>query len=146
MCPINVLTFSCSISSWVQGFSNKNLAFINNQTVCYPCGNYILFLDIETKKTRAVQCQAGQVGAFAASANSQVVAFSDRKLNPLIHIYTFPELSKLTELKGTDVVTLIIIISLKQYFNHQFLKSWGFFIRLEKQGLFVPVTCPVTVS
>ncbi|TRZ25567.1 hypothetical protein HGM15179_001626 [Zosterops borbonicus] len=86
--------------SWVQGFSNKNLAFINNQTVCYPCGNYILFLDIETKKTRAVQCQAGQVGAFAASANSQVVAFSDRKLNPLIHIYTFPELSKLTELKG----------------------------------------------
>uniref|UniRef100_A0A8C3UU72 Cilia- and flagella-associated protein 43 n=1 Tax=Catharus ustulatus TaxID=91951 RepID=A0A8C3UU72_CATUS len=86
--------------SWVQGFSNKNLAFVNNQTVCYPCGNYILFLDIETKKTRAMQCQTGQVGAFAANANSQVVAFSDRKLNPLIHIYTFPELSKLTELKG----------------------------------------------
>ncbi|XP_030917176.1 cilia- and flagella-associated protein 43 [Geospiza fortis] len=86
--------------SWVQGFSNKNLAFVNNQTVCYPCGNYILFLDIETKKTRAVQCQRGQVGAFAASASSQVVAFSDRQLNPLIHIYTFPELRKLTELKG----------------------------------------------
>ncbi|XP_071302063.1 cilia- and flagella-associated protein 43 isoform X1 [Agelaius tricolor] len=86
--------------SWVQGFSNKSLAFINNQTVCYPCGNYILFLDIETKKTRAVQCQNGQVGAFAASASSQVVAFSDRQLNPLIHIYTFPELRKLTELKG----------------------------------------------
>ncbi|RMC11416.1 hypothetical protein DUI87_11535 [Hirundo rustica rustica] len=86
--------------SWVQGFSNKNLAFVNNQTVCYPCGNYILFLDIKTKKTRAVQCQAGQVGAFAANANRRVVAFSDRKLNPVIHIYTFPELSKLTELKG----------------------------------------------
>nr|XP_026655478.1 cilia- and flagella-associated protein 43 isoform X2 [Zonotrichia albicollis] len=86
--------------SWVQGFSNKNLAFINNETVCYPCGNYILFLDIKTKKTRAVQCQNGQVGAFAASASSQVVAFSDRRLNPLIHIYTFPELRKLTELKG----------------------------------------------
>ncbi|KAF4791478.1 hypothetical protein TURU_131639 [Turdus rufiventris] len=86
--------------SWVQGFSNKNLAFVNNQTVCYPCGNYILFLDIETKRTRALQCQTGQVGAFAANANSQVVAFSDRKLNPLIHIYTFPELSKVTELKG----------------------------------------------
>ncbi|XP_033371395.1 cilia- and flagella-associated protein 43 isoform X3 [Parus major] len=86
--------------SWVQGFTNKNLAFVNNQTVCYPCGSYILFLDIKTKKTRAVQCQSGQVGAFAANASSQVVAFSDRKLNPLIHIYTFPELSKLTELKG----------------------------------------------
>ncbi|XP_041271676.1 cilia- and flagella-associated protein 43 [Onychostruthus taczanowskii] len=86
--------------SWVQGFSNKNLAFVNNQTLCYPCGNYILFLDIKTKKTRAVQCQTGQVGAFAANANSQVVAFSDRQLNPLIHIYTFPELRKLAELKG----------------------------------------------
>ncbi|NXN32215.1 CFA43 protein, partial [Nycticryphes semicollaris] len=85
---------------WVQGFSNKNFGFINNQTVCCPCGNYILFLDIETKKTSALHCQTGQVGAFAANGNCQVLAFSDRKLNPIIYIYTFPELSKLTELKG----------------------------------------------
>ncbi|XP_032844431.2 cilia- and flagella-associated protein 43 isoform X3 [Tyto alba] len=86
--------------SWVQGFSNKNFGFINNQTVCYPCGNYILFLDIETKKTTVLECQTGQVGAFAVNGNSGVLAFSDRKLNPIIYIYTFPELSKLTELKG----------------------------------------------
>ncbi|XP_009948640.1 PREDICTED: WD repeat-containing protein 96, partial [Leptosomus discolor] len=85
---------------WVQGFSNKNFGFINNQTACYPCGNYILFLDIETKKTTVLQCETGQVGAFAANGNSQVLAFSDRKLNPIIYIYTFPELNKLTELKG----------------------------------------------
>ncbi|KFP60462.1 WD repeat-containing protein 96, partial [Cariama cristata] len=85
---------------WVQGFSNKNVGFINNQTICYPCGNYILFLDIETKKRTVLQCQTGQVGAFATNGNSQVLAFSDRKLNPIIYIYTFPELSKLTELKG----------------------------------------------
>uniref|UniRef100_A0A8C0I9U0 Cilia and flagella associated protein 43 n=1 Tax=Bubo bubo TaxID=30461 RepID=A0A8C0I9U0_BUBBB len=71
-----------------------------NRTVCYPCGNYILFLDIETKKTMVLQCQTGQVGAFAANGNRQVLAFSDRRLNPIIYIYTFPELSKLTELKG----------------------------------------------
>ncbi|XP_064923169.1 cilia- and flagella-associated protein 43 isoform X1 [Columba livia] len=86
--------------SWVQGFPKKNFGFINNQTVCYPCGNYILFRDIETKETTVLQCQTGQVGAFAANANRQVVAFSDRKLNPIIYIYTFPELSKLAELKG----------------------------------------------
>uniref|UniRef100_A0A663MGL3 Cilia- and flagella-associated protein 43 n=1 Tax=Athene cunicularia TaxID=194338 RepID=A0A663MGL3_ATHCN len=86
--------------SWVQGFSNKNFGFINNQTVCYPCGNYVLFLDIETKKTTVLQCPTGQVGAFAANGNRQVLAFSDRRLNPIIYIYTFPELSKLTELKG----------------------------------------------
>ncbi|KFO69527.1 WD repeat-containing protein 96, partial [Cuculus canorus] len=85
---------------WVQGFSNKNFGFINKQTVCYPCGNYILFLDVKTKKTIALQCPAGQVGALTANWNSQVLAFSDRKLNPIIYIYTFPVLSKLTELKG----------------------------------------------
>ncbi|KAM9012129.1 cilia- and flagella-associated protein 43 isoform 1-T2 [Ara ararauna] len=86
--------------SWVQGFSNKNFGFINNQTVCYPCGNYILFLDIETKKTTALQCQTGQVGAFTENGNSHVLAFSDRRLNPIIYIYTFPELTKLAELEG----------------------------------------------
>ncbi|XP_072196068.1 cilia- and flagella-associated protein 43 [Excalfactoria chinensis] len=86
--------------SWAQGFSNKNFGFINNQTVCYPCGNYILFLDIETKKTTALQCQTGQVGAFAVNPKYGVLAFSDRKLNPVIYIYSFPELNKLSELKG----------------------------------------------
>uniref|UniRef100_A0A8C5TEA9 Cilia- and flagella-associated protein 43 n=1 Tax=Malurus cyaneus samueli TaxID=2593467 RepID=A0A8C5TEA9_9PASS len=94
---------------WVQGFSNKNFGFINDQTLCYPCGKYILFLDIKTKKTRVLQCQSGQVGAFAANANSQVLAFSDRKLNPSIYIYTFPELSKPTELKGSDVLDYTLL-------------------------------------
>ncbi|KFP30843.1 WD repeat-containing protein 96, partial [Colius striatus] len=85
---------------WVQGSSNKNFGFINNHTICYPCDNYILFLDMETKKTTVLQCQNGQVGAFAANGSSEVLAFSDRKLNPIIYIYSFPELSKLTELKG----------------------------------------------
>lgn len=121
----NVLTQSCSFLSWVQGFSKKNLGFINNQTVCYPCGNYILFLDIKTKKTTALQCPTGQVGAFTVNANSKVLAFSDRKLNPLIYVYSFPELNKLTELKGTGVVTFPVAISLKQ---SQFLKGVCFVV------------------
>uniref|UniRef100_A0A8C2U9E8 Cilia- and flagella-associated protein 43 n=1 Tax=Coturnix japonica TaxID=93934 RepID=A0A8C2U9E8_COTJA len=87
-------------SDWVQGFPNKNFGFINNQTVCYPCGNYILFFNTETKKTTALHCQTGQVGAFAVNPKYGVLAFSDRKLNPVIYIYSFPELNKLSELKG----------------------------------------------
>ncbi|XP_010078588.1 PREDICTED: WD repeat-containing protein 96, partial [Pterocles gutturalis] len=94
---------------WVQGFSNKNLGFVNNQTVCYPCGNYVLFLNIETKKTTVLQCQTGQVGALAVNGNSQVLAFSDRKLNPVIYIYSFPELSKLAELKGSSVLDYTLL-------------------------------------
>ncbi|NXD09770.1 CFA43 protein, partial [Nothocercus nigrocapillus] len=86
---------------WVQGSSDK-IGFVNNHTVCYPCGNYIIFVDIETKKRTVLECQTGQVGAFAVNGNSEVVAFSDRKLNPFIYIYAFPELNKVTELKGSD--------------------------------------------
>uniref|UniRef100_A0A8C6JF63 Cilia- and flagella-associated protein 43 n=1 Tax=Melopsittacus undulatus TaxID=13146 RepID=A0A8C6JF63_MELUD len=57
----------------------------------------------------ALQCQAGQVGAFTANGNSHVLAFSDQRLNPIIYIYTFPELTKLTELKGNDVLDYTLL-------------------------------------
>nr|XP_023956224.1 cilia- and flagella-associated protein 43-like [Chrysemys picta bellii] len=85
---------------WVQGFTNRNVGFVNNKTICYPCGNYILFVDIETKKTTVLKCKNGHIGAFAVNGNSQVVAFSDQKLNPVIYIYTFPGLVKRSEIKG----------------------------------------------
>uniref|UniRef100_A0A8C4WKC6 Cilia- and flagella-associated protein 43 n=1 Tax=Gopherus evgoodei TaxID=1825980 RepID=A0A8C4WKC6_9SAUR len=85
---------------WVQGFTNRNVGFVNNKTICYPCGNYILFVDIETKKKTVLKCKNGHVGAFAVNGNSQVVAFSDQKLNPIIYIYTFPGLVKQSEIKG----------------------------------------------
>uniref|UniRef100_A0A452IXL4 Cilia- and flagella-associated protein 43 n=1 Tax=Gopherus agassizii TaxID=38772 RepID=A0A452IXL4_9SAUR len=69
-------------------------------TICYPCGNYILFVDIETKKKTVLKCKNGHVGAFAVNGNSQMVAFSDQKLNPIIYIYTFPGLVKQSEIKG----------------------------------------------
>ncbi|EMP37621.1 WD repeat-containing protein 96 [Chelonia mydas] len=85
---------------WVQGFTNRNVGFVNDKTICYPCGNYILFVDIETKKKTVLKCKNGHVGAFAVNGKSQVVAFSDQKLNPVIYIYTFPGLVKRSEIKG----------------------------------------------
>ncbi|XP_074855314.1 cilia- and flagella-associated protein 43 [Carettochelys insculpta] len=84
---------------WVQGFPHRNVGFVNNKTICYPCGNYILFVDIETNKKTVLKCKNGHVGAFAVNGNSQVVAFSDQKLNPAIYIYTFPGLVKRSEIK-----------------------------------------------
>uniref|UniRef100_A0A8B9EZV2 Cilia- and flagella-associated protein 43 n=1 Tax=Amazona collaria TaxID=241587 RepID=A0A8B9EZV2_9PSIT len=46
---------------------------------------------------------------FAENGNSHVLAFSDRRLNPSIYIYTFPELTKLTELKGNDVLDYTLL-------------------------------------
>uniref|UniRef100_A0A7M4F3D5 Cilia- and flagella-associated protein 43 n=1 Tax=Crocodylus porosus TaxID=8502 RepID=A0A7M4F3D5_CROPO len=88
------------LQRWVQGFTNRNVGFVNHETICYPCGNYILFVDIETKKKTVLQCKGGRVGAFAVNGASGVVAFSDQKLNPIIYIYTFPGLVNWRELKG----------------------------------------------
>uniref|UniRef100_A0A6I8PRJ3 Cilia- and flagella-associated protein 43 n=1 Tax=Ornithorhynchus anatinus TaxID=9258 RepID=A0A6I8PRJ3_ORNAN len=85
---------------WVQGFPKKNVAFVNNNTICYPCGNYIIFVDIDTKEKTVLQCMNGSVGAVATSFASEVVAFSDRKLKPNIYIYSFPGLIKKKKLKG----------------------------------------------
>ncbi|KYO40613.1 cilia- and flagella-associated protein 43 isoform A [Alligator mississippiensis] len=85
---------------WVQGFPSRNVGFVNHETICYPCGNYILFVDLETKKKTVLPCPSGRVGAFAVNGASGVVAFSDQKLNPVIYIYTFPGLINWRELKG----------------------------------------------
>ncbi|XP_038613465.1 cilia- and flagella-associated protein 43 [Tachyglossus aculeatus] len=85
---------------WVQGFPKKNVAFVNNNTICYPCGNYIIFVDIDTKEKTVLQCMNGSVGAVATSFASEVVAFSDRRLKPNIYIYSFPGLIKKKKLKG----------------------------------------------
>lgn len=76
------------------------MGFVNHETICYPCGNYILFVDLETKKKTVLPCPSGRVGAFAVNGASGVVAFSDQKLNPVIYIYTFPGLINWRELKG----------------------------------------------
>ncbi|XP_075712589.1 cilia- and flagella-associated protein 43 isoform X2 [Rhinoderma darwinii] len=85
---------------WVQGIKQKHVTFINPNTVCYPCGNFIVFTDIETKRQSVLQCPSGSIGAFAVNMCSEVVAFSDKKLPPNIYAFTFPGLVKRSELKG----------------------------------------------
>lgn len=85
---------------WVQGFPKQNVHFVNDSTICYPCGNFIIFINIETKKKTVLQCMNGVVGVVATNPPYEVVAFSDRKLRPIIYIYNFPGLTRRTKLKG----------------------------------------------
>nr|XP_060624330.1 cilia- and flagella-associated protein 43 [Anolis sagrei ordinatus] len=85
---------------WVQGFTNRNVGFVNNSTICYPCGNYIIFINTITRDRTLLRCHSGCIGAFAVNANQHVVAFSDRLLNPVISIYNFPGLKKVAKLTG----------------------------------------------
>ncbi|KAJ1140683.1 hypothetical protein NDU88_007031 [Pleurodeles waltl] len=106
---INIVTISARANSgnssplelrWVQGINKQNITFVNNHTICFPCGNYILFIDLETKARSVLQCMSGSIGAFAANQSTEVVAFSNQRLNPSIYVYTFPGFVKRAELTG----------------------------------------------
>ncbi|XP_077093180.1 cilia- and flagella-associated protein 43 isoform X2 [Siphateles boraxobius] len=86
---------------WVQGFTNSTFKFVDKKTACYTCGNFIVFLNVETKTRKTLQSPASGIGAFTASGHRRCLAFSDLRLNPSIFIYNYPELELVCELKGT---------------------------------------------
>uniref|UniRef100_A0A7N5KCK2 Cilia- and flagella-associated protein 43 n=1 Tax=Ailuropoda melanoleuca TaxID=9646 RepID=A0A7N5KCK2_AILME len=94
---------------WVQGFPKQNVHFINNSTICYPCGNFVIFINIETKKKTVLQCMNGIVGVVATNIPYEVVAFSDRRLRPLIYIYNFPGLTRRNKLKGNILLDYTLL-------------------------------------
>ncbi|XP_054839059.1 cilia- and flagella-associated protein 43 [Eublepharis macularius] len=85
---------------WVQGFTNRKLGFVNNRTICYPCGNYIIFINFETKERAVLRCPNGSIGAFAVNGNQGIITFSNRQLKPIIYVYNFPALTKRAKIKG----------------------------------------------
>ncbi|KAK7795682.1 hypothetical protein U0070_001838 [Myodes glareolus] len=97
--PTHFANASLSVR-WVQGFPSQNVHFINDNTICYPSGNYVIFINLETKKKTVLQCINGIVGVVATNVPGEVVAFSDRRLKPVIYIYSFPALSRKNKLKG----------------------------------------------
>uniref|UniRef100_H0UV81 Cilia- and flagella-associated protein 43 n=1 Tax=Cavia porcellus TaxID=10141 RepID=H0UV81_CAVPO len=94
---------------WVQGFSKQKVHFVNDNTICYPSGNYVIFINIETKQKTVLQCISGIVGVVATNVPYEVVAFSDRRLKPLIHIYNFPALTRRTKLKGNVLLDYTLL-------------------------------------
>ncbi|KAM8781135.1 cilia- and flagella-associated protein 43 isoform 2-T2 [Rhynchonycteris naso] len=101
---------SASLSvRWVQGFPKQTVHFINNNTICYSSGNFIIFINIETKKETVLQCMNGIVGVMATNTPYEVVAFSDRKLKPVIYIYSFPGLTRKTKLKGNVLLDYTLL-------------------------------------
>uniref|UniRef100_A0A8C5LP26 Cilia- and flagella-associated protein 43 n=1 Tax=Jaculus jaculus TaxID=51337 RepID=A0A8C5LP26_JACJA len=109
--PATAVAFACveGVVTWVQGFPSQNVHFVNNDTICYPSGNYVIFINIETKKKTVLQCINGIVGVMATNIPYEVVAFSDRKLKPLIYIYNFPALTRRIKLKGNILLDYTLL-------------------------------------
>uniref|UniRef100_A0A7N6ANC1 Cilia- and flagella-associated protein 43 n=1 Tax=Anabas testudineus TaxID=64144 RepID=A0A7N6ANC1_ANATE len=90
----------CTPSRWIQGVTNKNVAFVDNKTICYTCGTHICFLNLKTKVRNVLQSPGRGIGALTANGNNRIFAFSEQKLFPSIYVYIFPELELKNELKG----------------------------------------------
>ncbi|XP_053188578.1 cilia- and flagella-associated protein 43-like [Scomber japonicus] len=86
---------------WIQGFTNKNIEFVDDKTIFYTCGSHICFLNLETKTQSVLQSPGRGVGALTTNSHSGIFAFSEQKLSPSIFVYIFPELQLKNELKGT---------------------------------------------
>uniref|UniRef100_A0A9J7Z8Q9 Cilia- and flagella-associated protein 43 n=1 Tax=Cyprinus carpio carpio TaxID=630221 RepID=A0A9J7Z8Q9_CYPCA len=84
------------LTEWVQGFNNGTFRFVDKKTTCYTCGNFIVFLDMETKSRKTLQSPGSGIGAFTASGHRRCLAFSDLKLNPSIFVYNYPELEQIS--------------------------------------------------
>ncbi|XP_073337399.1 cilia- and flagella-associated protein 43 [Pagrus major] len=86
---------------WIQGFTNKNIEFVDDKTVCYACGSHLCFLNLETQTQSVLHSPGRGVGALTVNANNGMFAFSEQKLSPAIFVYVFPEFQLKCELKGT---------------------------------------------
>ncbi|XP_058242609.1 cilia- and flagella-associated protein 43 isoform X1 [Hemibagrus wyckioides] len=86
---------------WVQGFTSSDVAFLDEETACYPCGNYIVFLNVKTKTRKVLQSPGHGIGVFSANGHCRTLAFSEQKRFPSIFVYRYPELSLRCDLKGT---------------------------------------------
>ncbi|XP_036430574.1 cilia- and flagella-associated protein 43 [Colossoma macropomum] len=94
---------------WVQGFTSSNVEFVDKKTVCYICGNYIVFLNMETKVQNVLQCPGSGIGTFTANGLCRILAFSEQKLHPSIFVYSYPELSLRCELQGTAKLAYTVL-------------------------------------
>uniref|UniRef100_UPI00398E96F4 cilia- and flagella-associated protein 43 isoform X2 n=1 Tax=Pristiophorus japonicus TaxID=55135 RepID=UPI00398E96F4 len=107
--------------SWVKGYTTQNVLFVNNNTICYPCGNYLIFMDIDTRKETVLQCERGSIGAFTTNNAREIVAFAEQRLKPLIYLYTFPELSKTAVLMdGAELEYTLLEFSYSGYYFASF--------------------------
>lgn len=73
--------------------------------MCYTCGNYVCFLNLETTIRGDFPSPGRGTDALTANDNSGIFVFSDQKLPPSIFVFSYPDFQLKNELKG-NVISL----------------------------------------
>ncbi|XP_048407438.1 cilia- and flagella-associated protein 43 isoform X2 [Stegostoma tigrinum] len=102
---------------WVKGYTTQKVLFVNNNTICYVCGNFLVFVDVDTRQEKVLQCETGSIGVFTTNSAKSIVAFAEQRLKPFINLYSFPELTKTSVLKdGAELEYTLLEFSYSDFY------------------------------
>ena len=74
---------------------------ITPSCVCYKAGNKLQFHDLKDNKRLFFESPSFSVDIFSATYHSEMFAFSESSINPIIYVYTsIQETKKIAEIQG----------------------------------------------
>ena len=86
--------------AWSQGYDGQRLKFVDSKTVVSVSGCMMKFMDTTSGKEKSFRSGIHPFGAFAVNPEQQIIAYAEKKLNPSIHIVSYPDFEPVGCLKG----------------------------------------------
>jgi len=86
--------------SWAQGYKGDDVHHVNLDTICYPCGSTVKFLDVINKTETSLFSPGNGVKKVATNPFQSVFAIAEHGLKPRIFIYNYPSMENICTLSG----------------------------------------------
>ncbi|XP_022324096.2 cilia- and flagella-associated protein 44-like isoform X1 [Crassostrea virginica] len=78
-----------------------NLHLLDERTVCFAAGNYVLLLDLQTKEQKYLRSTSGGgIGAITVDPSKKYFAVAEKGVSPNINVFEYPSLKLHRILRG----------------------------------------------
>lgn len=101
MSVVNASTLSCKYIFGLQSRLRQNVAFVDDHTICYPAGHYIVIYNLQDKSQKFISASlsASGISALAISPSKRFLALAETtnasgELGSVIHIFDLKTLRK----------------------------------------------------
>ena len=86
------------------------MQFVKTGVMCFKCGNNIKFVNDTGDETMFTVPDDG-LGPVAAHGIKKLFAYSDTSINPKIFIHSYPDFTRVKELKGNILIIALCVVS-----------------------------------